>query len=352
MCDSISSLSSPQDGGNPGFSGDPRRLDLEKEALEQAAQELIDESALKYIKTEKRYQDPLVEGQIFSLHSFIPSKGATADKDGVYGMVKFRGGYRTLGEATVKSEDLVRSHDSYHKIFIGLMGHPLPLTENSEWSKEVNEIDIQKKVSSTIAEDVKAKRAVEKLKVDEIREREKTLKESVEQEASDPYEKYTCLRVKKAQIIWGYLEHRKKMVEMKEVFSKTLEELDEMDEEDPDYDEKYLTRYKDARDQAGIPEDKEDRSFMRYLDSNVRDLEVFARDIEEEEKELSEDSDYKVSRIAGSTISVRHVAHPLPEGAVDNTKAPEKTEEEILAEVVASAESAKDNEVDISEQVD
>jgi len=226
------------------------------------------------------------------------------------------------------------------------------LTVNSEWTKEVNEVDIQKKISTTIAEDVKAKRIEEKSKVDEIREREKTLKESVEQEATDPYEKYTCLRVKKAQVIWGYLEHRKKLGEMLEVFEKTLAEIQEMDDEDPDYDKKYRSRYEEARQAAGIPEDKGDRSFMRYLDSDVSDLDQFAKTVEEEEKKMAEanedDPDFKVSRIAGSTISVRHVNHDLPEGAVDNTVVPEKTEEQILSEITENAE----NKETLVEEVD
>ena len=144
----VSSLSAPADGGNPNFTGNIKRKDLDDKELEAAVDELINDNLTKYLKVEKRYNDPPVDGQVFSLHSFIPSKGASPDKDGVYGMVKFRGGYRSLEEATAKSEMLVQSHDSYHKIFIGLVGYPLPLTTNSEWSKEVNEVDINKKCRS------------------------------------------------------------------------------------------------------------------------------------------------------------------------------------------------------------
>jgi len=350
MTSTLSSLSAPADGGNTSYTGNLRRTNLEGQELEAAVNELINDSTNLYKKTEKRYSDPPLDGQTFSLHSFIPSQGATPDKDGVFGMVKFRGGFRSLQEATVKSEQLIESHDSYHKIFIGLVGHPLPLTLSSDYTKEVNEIDIQKKVSATLAEDVKAKRIEEKSKVNEIREREKTLKESVEQEATDPYEKYTCLRVKKAQVIWGYLEHRKKLTEMKDVFLKTLEEIQEMDEEDPDYDVKYRSRYEEARESAGIPEDKDDRSFMRYLDSDVSDLENFANQVEENEKQLQveneENPDYQVSRNAGSTISVRHITHDLPEGAIDNTVNPEKSEEEILKDIVNKKKNELIDEVD------
>ena len=262
---------------------------------------------------EKKYADPPLMGQKYSLHSFIPSKGATPDSDGVYGMLKVRGCFESVSEATDRSETLVREYDSYHKVFVGYVGRPMPLTEKSTWSDEVEEIDLQKKVSRVIAEDVKAKRADEQLKVKEIRERERTLKESVEQEASDPYEKYTCLRVKKAQVIWGYLEHRKKMAEMEVVFDSTMAEIMEMDEEDDDYAQRYLDRYKDARERAGIPEDKNDVSFMKYLDADVDNLSTYAQKVQD----VQEDDDYKVSRQSGSTISVRRVEHDIPEGEKD-----------------------------------
>ena len=97
----------------------------------------------------------------------------------------------------------------------------MPLTVKSDWSSEIEEVDIQKKISKTIREDIKEKRDHEKKQVQEIKEREQNLKDDVEVEASDPYEKYTCLRVKKAQIVWGYLEHYKKLGEMVQVFEKT-----------------------------------------------------------------------------------------------------------------------------------
>jgi hypothetical protein len=163
----------------------------------------------------------------------------------------------------------------------------------------VEEIDIQKQTSKIIREDIKEKRSEEKKKVAQIREREKNLRDSVEQEATDPYERYTMLRVKRAQIIWGYLEHRKKIVELEEVFTKTLAEIKEMDEEDDDYSKKYIDRYMDARNQAGIPND--DNSFMQFLDTEVDDIELYAKKHENISK--SNDPNYKVNT-KGSTITI------------------------------------------------
>ena len=284
-----------------------------------------------FAKVERRYADPPIPGQTYSLHSFIPSQGAKPDKDGIFGMMKIRGTFSTIREADERSEELIRNHDSYHKIYMGWVGKPLPITDESTFSADINEIDIKEKASKIVREDVKAQREKERSEVSEIREREQNLREEVEKEASDPYEKYTCLRVKKAQVIWGYMEHLQKLGEMKEVFASTIAEIKDMDEENDDYAKKYLARYMEARERAGIPEDKNDSSFMKYLNHNVDDLDEYVaeqQELERQAKEKGDDSDYKTTRNAGNTITVTRIEHDLPEGEVDRTKVPPTITEE------------------------
>ena len=290
----------------------------------------------KYNRVERKFADPFLPGQTYSLHSFIPAKGASPDSEGIYGMIKIRGTFSSIQEMNEKAEDLIRNHDSYHKIFHGFVGKPLPLTVKSDWSQEVEEIDIQKAVAKTVTDNIKAERNKERQEVNEIREREKNIRENVEAESTDPYEVYTCLRVKKAQVIWGYMEHRKKLHEMKDVFEKTLAEVAEYDEKSPDYKEKYLERYMDARARAGIPEDKHDVSFMKYLNHDVMDLEGYAIEAEREEEEakkLGDDSDFKSSRLAGSTITVRRRETALVEDKKeDGLASVEEISEETMVE--------------------
>ena len=271
---------------------------LNDEQCDKAFRECFVNSLLD-LAYERKYADPGIVGQKYSLHSFIPSKGASPDKDGIYGMLKIRGTFATIEETNEKAEDLIRNHDSYHKIYHGFVGKPMPLTVKSDWSQSIEEVDIQKQTSKIIREDIKEKRAEEKKQVEEIREREQNLREAVEQEATDPYEQYTMLRVKKAQIIWGYLEHRTKLKELEDVFTKTLAEIKEMDEEDDDYSKKYMQKYIDAREKAGIPHD--DKSFMQFLDTEVDDIEEYAK--KHEEMANSDDPNYKVST-KGSTITI------------------------------------------------
>jgi hypothetical protein len=268
----------------------------------------------KYGKVERRYADPSIPGQAYSLHSWIPAKGASPNEDGIFGMIKIRGTFSSVQEMNERAEDLIRNHDSYHKIYHGFVGKPMPLTLKSDWSKEVEEVDVQKAVSKTVSDRVKEERSQERKQVQEIRARERNIREAVEEEATDPYEKYTCLRVKKAQVIWGFMEHSKKVEEFREVFARTLEEVAEYDAEKPEYAEQYLGRYMEARERAGIPEDRNDTSFMKYLNHDVNDLDAYLAEqkrLEAESLEQGEDANYKTSRAAGSTITVERVERPL-----------------------------------------
>ena len=63
----------------------------------------------------------------------------------------------------------------------------------------MDQIDIRKKASDVISEDVKNKRQEEKKEIEQVKDREKKLlEESKEDYVQDPYEQYTVLKVKKA----------------------------------------------------------------------------------------------------------------------------------------------------------
>jgi len=306
MSDTQSSLTAPADKVETVYKSKSKPA-LSTEETERAYKECFVNTLLE-LAVERKFADPLIPGQVYSLHSFVPSKGARPDDDGIYGMIKIRGTFNSEEEANDRAEELIKNHDSYHKIFHGWVGKPLPLTVKSDWSGSIEEIDIKQKISKIVRDDIKDKRTIEKQQVKEIRDRERNLKEAVEQEATDPYEKYTCLRVKKAQVIWGYMEHRKKLSEMLDVFEKTLIEIQEMDSEDDDYAKRYIGRYTEAREKAGIPDDKNDVSFMKYLNTEVVDLEEYAK--EQEVLEKAEDPNYKASRLAGSTVTVERRPQP------------------------------------------
>jgi len=197
------------------------------------------------------------------LVSFIPSKDARPDSDGVYGMVKVRGSYHTLEETNERAEFLINNIDSYHKIYHAYVGRPFPATNSSSYSAETSEVDIRKKVSKVVSDDIKQKRLEEKREIEDIKQREKELIEESKRDEIDTYEKYITLRVKKAQLSWTYLETQKKMDQMKESIITTRREVQELDAEFPEYINSYRDKYMEARINSGIKE--EDDSFIKYL---------------------------------------------------------------------------------------
>jgi hypothetical protein len=242
------------------------RETLNTEQLQTAFNELVvKDNLVKFPRYDRLYADPQIPNQNICLHSFVPSKGATPDTDGVYGMIKIRGVFATEQEANDRAEFLIRNNDSYHKIYHSYVGRPIPLTHNSRYVAEAKEVDINSKVSKVMNEDVKEKKAMEKQMVEDIKNREqKLLQDSKKTEEDvDPEEKYTTARVKKAQLIWTYLESLKKVEDMKKLIVSARNLVEEMDKQYPDFNKSYFEKYKRAREDAGIPMD--DNSFIKYM---------------------------------------------------------------------------------------
>jgi hypothetical protein len=243
---------------------------MSDEQVSSAMDGLIINELTKFPRVEKRFADPPISGQNICIHSFVPSKGATSDKDGIYGMVKFRGAFATEREAMEHSEHIIRNVDSYHSLYFSHMGRPFPLTRESKYVADVTEIDIRKKTEEIINEDVKKKRQEEKQAVEDVKRREKELLEDVSKD-EEPIDRYTTLQVKRAQLAWTYVETMKKLQsEVKNNILKARSEISEMDEKYPDLRDKYVDKYMEARKQAGLRDD--DNSFMKYLTVDPEEL--------------------------------------------------------------------------------
>lgn len=222
----------------------------------------------KFPKVDRTYADPPPSLQNIGLISFTPAKGAKPNENGVYGFAKLRGNYASETEADQRAEWLIRNVDSYHQIYHTYVGRPFPITASSDYSAETTEIDIRKQMTESISENVKQKKKDESQTMQEIKDREEELKKDVaEDKTEDPYETYTTLRVKKAQLAWTYLEHYNKMKEIKEIILKTRESINDMENESTEYKEKYFEKYMNARKEAGFKDSKEEfeNSFMKFL---------------------------------------------------------------------------------------
>lgn len=222
---------------------------------------------LKFAQVDRYYADPNLPNQKIALVSFVPSKGATPDKDNIYGMMKVRGVFATEEEANERAEFLIRNVDSYHDVFHAYVGRPFPVTSSDGFSNELKTIDIRKKTTELISQDILSKKASEKKEMTDIQDREKNLLEESKRaaagEAPDPFDTYITTQVKRAQLAWTYHETLKKMDQMKVSYNSTAETIQELDKEHPDFIDRYKDQYMKARTESGIPEDHD--SFIKYL---------------------------------------------------------------------------------------
>jgi len=245
--------------GKPPLTGDE---------FNNAVNELnVDTFIKKFPKIDRTYADPPIQLQTYGLFSFVPAKGATPDKDGFFGFAKLRGNFSTELEAQQKAEELIMNTDSYHDIFHSYVGRPFPITTSIKHALNTDEVDIRKKTTKCISESIIEKKKKEQNEINEIKEKEKKLVEDTKQENVDPYENYITLRVKKAQLSWTYLEHMKKIDELKKILLKTNDEIIELDEKNPKFNDEYYEKYMKARKDAGIKDTSEggQESFMKFL---------------------------------------------------------------------------------------
>jgi hypothetical protein len=222
----------------------------------------------KFPRVDKTYADPPVNLQTYGLFSFVPAKGATPNENGVYGFAKLRGNFSTESEADQRAEFIIRNVDSYHQIYHTYVGRPFPVTVSSKYSADTSEIDIRKETTKTLSTSVKEKKLEEKKVIDDMKQREEQLLAESKRDPNDvdPFDTYITMKVKKAQLTWTYLEHEKKMAEVRTILRGTKKSLDEMDSEFPDFKNQYFNKYMEARRSAGF-DDKSitQDNFMKFL---------------------------------------------------------------------------------------
>jgi len=228
----------------------------------------------KFPRLDKTYADPPIQGQNIGLISFTPSKGAVPDEKGIYGFAKLRGNFNNEKEADERSEFIIRNCDSYHTIYQAYVGRPFPITFKSDFSAETSEIDIRNSTTKAISQNIKTKKKEEQTIMKEIQEREEELRRDVEIDKEEDLEEiYTTCRVKKAQLTWNYLEHQKKLKEIRDIVIKTRDQIEKLEIEHPEYKDTYYAKYINARKKAGLKlkPDESENNFMKFL---VEDVEL------------------------------------------------------------------------------
>ena len=241
---------------------------LSNEEAKYAMKDLSkDDYVNKYRALDRTYADKQIPMQLYGLFSFIPTKNAKPDENGLYGFAKLRGNFQSQIEAEQRAEEIIRYEDSYNKIFHCYVGRPFPVTVSSQFSEVIDEIDIQKESAKTVSSNIKEKKDHEKQEIRNIQEREQKLKEESKKDEVDPYEDYICQKTKIATLSFTFLQHQEKMAEIKEIILKTRGVIKEYDNEYPHYKDNFFEKYMNARREAGIVDDPKtaNDNFVKFM---------------------------------------------------------------------------------------
>jgi hypothetical protein len=248
----------------------PARKVLSDDELKDAKAELLDKNfvKLKFPREQKFRIDPSVPGQHIGLISFQPSKNATPDSDGCFGVLKFRGAFPNGNEAETYAETLLREHDTYAEIDMVYIGREFPLlVDNTMYTKTTREIDVRKKIDDIVKADLRQKKEKEQKEIEEVTARQQKLLDKTHEvekdQIFDDLEFYTTLRVKKAQALSLIDEAKKRMEEAEEVVKATNVDIENLDKDHPEYKEEFFAKYENALNSIGSS--VADNPLIKYL---------------------------------------------------------------------------------------
>jgi len=253
---------------------------LNKDETEFAMSELnINSFISKFPRVDRTYADSAVPMQNIGLFSFIPAKGATPNDNGVYGFAKLRGNYSMPVEAEQRAEYIIRNLDSCNPIYHAYVGRPFPVTTSSKYSSETSEVDIRVETAKSISGNIKRQKDDEQKTIREMKNREEELLVESEQARKDdgtgvppevdPYDEYITQCVKKAQLSWTFLEHLKKLKEIRSIILKTRTIVTDMDGTYPEFKDKYFEKYMDARKISGLENEKPQDNFIKFMVEDI-----------------------------------------------------------------------------------
>jgi len=250
------SLSNPFVGNEPFIPDiDPP---LDKQSTINALKELSITSPTLFKKSERKYVDPCIEGQLISLFSFMPSANARPDEHGIYGFAKIRGSFPNEEQAQQKAISIIQQVDSVNKIYHVKTGMPFPICTSSDFSAQIDNVDLTANSKETISNLVRKAGDEDLKKIQEIRERELQLKADVSKTAEQhqaeltPLDKYIFSRKKLSDNLYVFVEHKKKLAEIKKVILAAQTESDEIEKNYPNVLSEYRIKYEQVAQETGI----------------------------------------------------------------------------------------------------
>lgn len=243
-----------------------KQYEMSDDEMSEAWKTLNIRGVLKKYTSKERYMyDPQYRDQTYCLHSFIPSKGAKPNDDGVYGWIKCRGTFSSPMEMDQQAETIIRTYDSFHHLYHGKVGYPFPMTFDAKYVDEDHKVDINQVLRKDIADDMKTIKEHDKEIIESVKKAEENLLKDVDPEVvKDPIDDYITKRVKKATLVYTLINTRKKMDTMLLKLKETDDAIKSLDKENVAYKEGCWAKYEQARKSAGILEDVNNKENMVY----------------------------------------------------------------------------------------
>lgn len=185
----------------------------------------------------------------------------------IMGIAKVRGVFSNEKDAEDYSESLIRNQDPLNSVFTVYMGKPFPITTTG-YSVDYSEVDLSKAVADVAQDHINAKKKQEQQDMQDIKEREKRLREDVT-ETPDDFDVYIQNRVKLAHLRYQVDLHNEKIAECDKLIQNCVNWLLKQKEANPTFEENYFEKYIEARQKANIPEKYATEGFMKYINMPI-----------------------------------------------------------------------------------
>ena len=209
------------------------------------------DSDVDFISSDQQYA-------IFSFRGFQKEVKIPGTNEKVFGIIKFRGAYGSTKEASEKSYKIIKNHDSVNICKIAKSGKWFPLTNETGFCHEIDDVDGNGKIDKFLQKmrknTVEEQNLETSKKAKELRGRKEKLireaKEDINQFEKGSVEYYTKLRVYENSYVNSMKIEQaivskglKLMKELKQDLDKARKEIDEMNLESPSYSSQWRDIY-------------------------------------------------------------------------------------------------------------
>lgn len=212
----------------------------------------VEGQIFEYPKIARTASDPPISNQAFGLTSFMLFKEPRALKTGkkVYGFFKNRGVAPTSEAAIAMGKKIVRETDSKFEVRVSPVGAWLPITDETDFVKEMFDVDDD----SIHSDAVKEKRENERRIRRELDEREAELREEeARTEDKESIEYYATKRVTEIALLDELNMLNKKILHTQGLLDKTQNDLRDLEVSHDEYTKEWLLRYNKERSKTRLP---------------------------------------------------------------------------------------------------